>query len=136
MKLSDQTRSELIEGALLARGNAYAPYSKYAVGAALLTKSGEVFLGANIENAVYSETICAERSAVVAAASKGVREFAAIAVATQNGGSPCGACRQVMSEFGLDILVVMVNSKGEVVREATLSELLPMSFGPEDLTAS
>lgn len=134
--LSVEKRSELIAAALHARGFAYAPYSKYAVGAALLAESGEIYLGANIENSVYSETICAERSAVVGAASKGERKFTAIVVATENGGSPCGACRQVMSEFGLDALVLMVNGEGDVVHEATVGELLPISFGPDDLAAS
>ncbi len=136
MKVSAQRRSELIAAAQQARSNAYAPYSKYTVGAALLAESGEVYIGANIENAVYSETICAERSAVFGAASKGERKFSVIAVATENGGAPCGSCRQVMSEFGLDTLVLMVNSEGEVVREATVGELLPMSFGPDDLATS
>ena len=134
--LSVEKRSELIAAALRARGHAYAPYSKYAVGAALLAESGEIYLGANVENSVYSLTICAERSAVFGAVSKGERKFAAIVVATDNGGSPCGSCRQVMSEFGLDTMVLMVNSDGEVIHEATVRELLPISFGPDDLAAS
>ena len=136
MKISDQKRDELIAAALEVRGNAYVPYSKYAVGAALLAESGAVYTGANIENAGYSGTICAERSAVVGAASQGERKFTAIAVATDNGGSPCGACRQVMSEFGLETRVIMVNREGEIVHEATVGELLPISFGPDDLVAS
>ena len=136
MKVSAQRRNELIAAAQQARSNAYAPYSKYTVGAALLTESGDVYIGVNVENSVYSETICAERSAVFGAVSKGERKFSAIAVATENGGSPCGSCRQVLSEFGLDILVLMVNSEGEVVREATVAELLPSSFGPDDLATS
>lgn len=135
MKLSNQQRDELIAAALRARSNAYAPYSKYAVGAALLAESGEVFIGVNIENSVYSETVCAERSAVFGAVSRGERKFAAIAVATDNGGSPCGACRQVLSEFGLDIWVVMVNGGGEVVHEASVGDLLPIAFGPNDLSS-
>lgn len=136
MKISDQKRDELIAAALQVRGNAYVPYSKYAVGAALLAESGVVYTGANIENAVYSETICAERSAVFGATSLGEREFTVIVVATENGGSPCGACRQVMSEFGLETHVIMVNREGEIVHEATVGELLPISFGPDDLVAS
>jgi cytidine deaminase len=136
MKLSDQKRDELITAALQVRDNAYVPYSRYAVGAALLAESGVVYTGANIENAVYSETICAERSAVFGAASQGEREFTTIVVATENGGSPCGACRQVMSEFGLEMRVIMVNREGEIVHEATVGELLPISFGPDDLVAS
>jgi cytidine deaminase len=135
MNLSAEERNDLITAALDVRGRAYAPYSNYAVGAALLAESGKVYTGANIENAVYSETICAERSAVVSAVSQGDRKFNVIAVATANGGSPCGACRQVMSEFGSDTLVIMVNDKGEIVRETTVGDLLPFSFGPEDLAA-
>jgi cytidine deaminase len=136
MNLSDQERSELITAALEARSRAYAPYSEYAVGAALLSESGTVYTGANVENAVYSETICAERSAVVSAVSQGDRKFSVIVVATANGGTPCGACRQVLSEFGTDMHAIMVNDRGEIVLESTVGELLPFSFGPEDLTAS
>jgi cytidine deaminase len=136
MKLSDQIRNDLIAAALDARSRAYAPYSNYAVGAALLAESGTVYTGSNIENAVYSETICAERSAVFAAVSQGDRKFSAIAVATVNGGTPCGACRQVLSEFGLDTLVIMINDKAEIVLESTVAELLPFSFGPSDLADS
>lgn len=135
MNLSAEERNELIAAALEVRGRAYAPYSNYAVGAALLTESGKVYTGANVENAVYSETICAERAAVFGAVSQGDRKFGVIVVATANGGTPCGACRQVLSEFGLDTQVIMVNDKGEIVREATVSDLLPFSFGPKDLVA-
>ncbi len=86
---------ELVALAQSAREKAYAPYSHYTVGAALLTASGQVFTGCNVENAAYPMAICAERTALVKAVSEGQREFAAIAVATRNGGSPCGACRQV-----------------------------------------
>lgn len=136
MNLSDQERNELIAAALNVRSRAYAPYSKYAVGAALLADSGTIYTGANIENAVHSETICAERSAVFSAVSQGDRKFNAIVVATANGGTPCGACRQVLSEFGTDTQAIMVNDRGEIVLESTVGELLPFSFGPEDLTAS
>ncbi len=135
MNLSDKTRNDLIAAALEVRGRAYAPYSKYAVGAALLAESGNVYTGANVENAVYTVTICAERSAVFGAVSQGDRKFNVIVVATANGGTPCGACRQVLSEFGLDTLVIMVNDTGEIVRESTVGDLLPYSFGPDDLTA-
>jgi cytidine deaminase len=135
MNLTAEERDDLIAAALDVRGRAYAPYSNYAVGAALLAESGKVYTGANVENAVYSETICAERSAVVGAVSQGDRKFNVIVVATANGGTPCGACRQVLSEFGSDTLVIMVNDKGEIVRETTVGELLPFSFGPEDLAA-
>jgi cytidine deaminase len=133
--LTDDVRKKLIETAVGVRRWAYAPYSKYLVGAALLTASGKIYDGVNVENAVYSAGICAERTAVFKAVSEGEREFAAIAVATSNGGTPCGECRQVLSEFGLEIVVLMVAENGEVVSEKTLAELLPAAFGPQDLAA-
>jgi cytidine deaminase len=123
---------ELIARAALARENAYAPYSNYLVGAALLTRSGQVYLGANVENAVYSLTVCAERTAVFKAISEGEREFEAIAVVTSNGGSPCGACRQVLREFAPDLSVYIADADGNY-RQTSVAELLPDSFGPEFL---
>jgi len=131
--LTDEQRQKLIETALAARRWAYAPYSKYAVGAALLTSSGKIYDGVNVENAVYSATICAERVAIFKAVSEGERKFTAIAVASNNGGTPCGACRQVLSEFGQDIKVLIVNGEGVVEQETTIAELLPGAFGPQDL---
>ncbi len=131
--LTDNLRSELIRVALDARHRAYAPYSNYAVGAALLTNSGQIFSGVNVENAAYPTTICAERVAVFKAVSEGERDFAAIAVATENGGFPCGSCRQVLAEFGLSIVVLIVDGKGEVVDETTVAALLPAAFTPTDL---
>jgi cytidine deaminase len=87
----------------------------------------------NVENAAYPTSVCAERAAVFNAISEGELRFIAIAVATSNGGMPCGACRQVLAEFGLDILVIVVNEKGEIVAEKTVRDLLPGSFGPDDL---
>ena len=136
MKLSDQLRNELIERALQVRRNAYAPYSKYPVGAALLADSGKIYTGSNVENSAYPVSICAERSAIFRAVSEGERKFKAIVVATENGGSPCGSCRQVMSEFGLDMLVLMVDEDGRICRESTVGALLPESFGPGDLNTS
>ena len=133
MILTDEFRQKLIESSLGARHWAYAPYSKYMVGAALLTSSGKIYDGVNVENAVYSTTICAERVAIFKAVSEGERKFTAIAVATSNGGTPCGACRQVLSEFGLDIQVLIVNGEGIVEQETTVAELLPGAFGPQDL---
>jgi cytidine deaminase len=123
---------ELVRLAQQARGNAYAPYSHYNVGAALLTASGQVFTGCNVENAAYPMTICAERGAIVKAVSEGQREFVAIAIATRNGGSPCGACRQVMREFAPRMRVLLADDTGDV-RQYTLDQLLPDSFGPENL---
>ena len=131
--LTDQQKIKLIGHALEARGNAYAPYSGYAVGAALLAKSGEIFTGVNVENAAYPTGTCAERVAVFKAVSEGERAFEAISVASTNGGTPCGSCRQVLSEFGLDIQVLIVNDKGETVQETTVGELLPGAFTAQDL---
>ena len=125
MTLSSEQRGQLIETALAARKWAYAPYSKYKVGAALLTASGKIYDGVNIENAAYPSGICAERVAVFKAVSEGEREFNAIVVATHNGGTPCGACRQVLAEFGLDTEVIIVNDKGAVIEETSVKDLLP-----------
>ena len=133
--LTDDERKKLVEAAVAARQWAYAPYSNYPVGAALLTDSGRVYEGVNVENAAYPAGMCAERVAVYKAISEGERNFEAIAVATGNGGSPCGSCRQVLAEFGINTAVLIVNEQGEIVREATVAELLPGAFRPEDLKA-
>jgi cytidine deaminase len=126
------TDQELIALATRARERAYAPYSGYAVGAALLGKSGHTYTGCNVENASYSLTICAERAAVFKAVSEGEREFEAIAIVTSNGGTPCGACRQVLAEFGLDVRV-LIATPHKLIVEKSVSELLPNSFGAQDL---
>ena len=117
----------LIEVASNARKNAYAPYSGYPVGAALLTASGNVYAGCNVENAAYSVTICAERAAVVKAISEGERDFDAIAVVTADGGTPCGECRQFLREFGADIAVIVADTDGHFSL-TTVGELLPKAF--------
>lgn len=134
MNLTDEKKQELTKAATEVRTKAYAPYSNYQVGAALLTKTGQIFLGVNVENAAYPDTICAERSAVVSAVSAGERDFEAIAVATRNGGTPCGSCRQVLSEFGLDIEVLLVDERGKLIQQNTVRELLPGAFQPHDLS--
>ena len=126
------TDQELIALALKARAHAYASYSQYAVGAALLGKTGKVYTGCNVENAVYSLTMCAERAAVFKAVSEGEREFETIAVATFNGGTPCGSCRQVLAEFGPDMRVLVATPEG-LVSTTTVSELLPDHFGAQHL---
>jgi cytidine deaminase len=131
--ITDQQRTELVERAVRAMQRAYAPYSKYHVGAALLTEGGRVFEGVNVENAAYPAGICAERSAIFAAVSSGERQFKAIAVASRNGGTPCGSCRQVLAEFGLKTLVLLADEDGRVTAEATVEELLPDAFGPANL---
>lgn len=117
----------LMDMARKARNNAYIPYSKFAVGAALLAKSGRIYTGANIENASYGLTICAERTAIVKAVSEGEREFEAIAIAadTKDPVLPCGACLQVMAEFHID-RVILGNLIEE--KEVSLSDLLPHNF--------
>lgn len=127
------SNEELVERAREVRNLAYAPYSDYPVGAALLARSGQVFEGVNVENAAYPTTMCAERNAVFAAVAHGERAFDAIAVVTENGGEPCGACRQVLSEFGLDVLVIAADATGQIKMQAKLSDLLPNAFGPQDL---
>jgi cytidine deaminase len=134
--LSKEQREQLIQAAQKVQGHAYAPYSKYNVGAALLTKSGKVYMGVNIENAAYPTTICAERVAVFKAVSEGEREFSGIAVVTRDGGTPCGSCRQVLAEFSLDAHVLIANEAGEVTMEGSVLDLLPGAFGPENLKAS
>jgi cytidine deaminase len=126
------SRKELVAKAIEARENAYAPYSNYKVGAALLGKSGRIYTGGNVENAVYPLVTCAERTAVVKAVSEGEREFVALAVATENAGSPCGSCRQVLREFGKKTIVLISDVEGNY-RETKVEDLLPDSFSKKDL---
>ena len=131
--LTDELRNALIQAAVEARKWAYAPYSNYLVGAALLTASGRIYDGVNVENAAYPTSICAERVAVFKAVSEGERQFMAIAVVTSNGGSPCGSCRQVLAEFGLDTQVLIADEQGRLLKEMCVEDLLPGAFRPEDL---
>ena len=127
----------LIEESKKAREKAYVPYSKFGVGAAILTKDGKVYHGCNIENAAYSMCNCAERTALFKAYSEGDRDFSMLAVVadTDRPCSPCGACRQVISELcPQDMKVVLTNLKGDIL-EITVAELLPGAFSPEDLHA-
>lgn len=132
MTKADIDREGLVQQAADARRQAYAPYSGYDVGAALLTASGRVYTGCNVENAVYPLVMCAERVAVFEAVCHGERDFEAIAVVTENGGAPCGSCRQVLREFGEQTVVLIADSQGNV-RETTVGELLPDSFSAADL---
>jgi len=129
------TDDELVALAAQARRHAYAPYSHFAVGAALLAQSGRVYSGTNVENASYGLAVCAERVAVWKAVAAGERAFTAIAVVTENGVSPCGACRQVLAEFAGDprtLRLIVADAQGHR-RTFTLAELLPEAFTPEHL---
>ncbi len=132
-KLSDDDRRALIDLATEARRRAYAPYSNYPVGAALRTRSGRIFTGCNVENAAYPSSMCAERVAIFKAVSEGEKEFDVLAAVTSNGGMPCGACRQVMAEFGLDLVVLIADGEGRLVQETTVAGLLPGAFTPKDM---
>lgn len=128
-------QQQLMEAAKQARERAYVPYSNFKVGAALLTKDGQVFGGCNIENAAYSVVNCAERTAIFKAWSEGASDFTAIAVVadTNRPVPPCGACRQVIAELcPPDMPVILTNLKGDV-QTLTVAELLPGAFSPEDL---
>jgi len=141
---NEEMKLRLVEEAFLARENSYAPYSRFKVGAAILSSDGRIFRGANIENASYGATICAERTAVVKAVSEGAESFVAIAVVGGeehadlehlNLAYPCGICRQVLREF-LPLsgdMIVLVASSATAFFETTLNALLPHSFGPEYL---
>lgn len=124
----------LLQAAKEAQKRAYVPYSRFAVGAALLTASGKVFTGCNVENASYGLTICAERVAVGCAVAAGERDFVAMAIVAPSPGpvSPCGACRQVLVEFNPKMRLILANLQGEVL-ETTAGDLLPGAFTARDL---
>lgn len=135
LALEPQHVQRLLLSCQEAKKSAYCPYSRFPVGAALLTGDGRIFSGCNIENACYPLSVCAERTAIQKAISEGYKEFRAIAIASDLQDdfiSPCGACRQVMREFGTDWAVYMTKLDGTYVVR-TVRELLPESFGPEDL---
>ena len=139
---NDVDRSALIQSALSKLPRAYAPYSRFSVAAAALFDSGRVYTGVNVENASYPAGICAERNAIFHAVAEGEKHLRAIAIVAGKDGvpgehcTPCGICRQVMREFGRpeDILVILAQSPSQYT-ELTLEDLLPRSFGPEDLLA-
>jgi cytidine deaminase len=133
IEITDDLKEKLVQAAIDVRQWAYAPYSKYRVGAALLADSGEIYDGVNVENAAFPTGTCAERAAIFTAVSQGERQFLAIAVVSSNGGAPCGACRQVLAEFGLDTIVFIADVQGRIQQETTVKELLPGAFGSGDL---
>ena len=133
MTLTQQDKQSLVDLANIARQRAYAPYSNYPVGSSLRTKSGRIYTGVNVENAAYPQTMCAERVAIFKAVSEGEKDFEVITVVTNNGGSPCGGCRQVMAEFGLETIVILADGDGKIVQETTVGGLLPEAFTPKHL---
>ena len=132
-KLEQEQKINLVKIAREVRKWAYVPYSHYSVGAAVLTDSGRIYDGVNIENAAYPVTVCGERTAIFKAVSNGERKFQAIAVVTKDGGTPCGSCRQVMAEFSPDMLVILADEHGKITAEVKLSDLLPGAFGADSL---
>lgn len=130
--LNEAMAQVLVGRAMDARCLAYVPYSDFPVGAALLTRSGKIYTGCNVENASYGLTVCAERVAIWKAISEGETEFEALAVVTNIGGSPCGACRQVMAEFAPDMPVLIADLKGQAT-ELSVADLLPLAFTPQHL---
>jgi len=128
----------MIEQARSVRVNAHAPYSKYRVGAALRSTDGQIFTGVNVENCAYPTSMCAERNVLATAVGTGQRAFDVIVIATEADehgmpGTPCGACRQALSELGLDLQVVLVTLEGDKMLEFELRDLLPGAFTPEKL---
>jgi cytidine deaminase len=133
--LNDREREELLAAARAARAHAYAPYSRYAVGAAVRGANGRIYTGANVENASYGLALCAERNAIMAAVLDGATPLAACAVVTTSSppAAPCGMCRQTLAEFaGDDLPIALTNTQGELV-ETTLGALLPRAFRRGDL---
>ncbi len=126
---------QLIDQARDVMANAYIPYSNYAVGAVLETVDGVVFTGCNVENASYPAGICAERTALVKAVSEGHRAFKRIVVMTRNAGSPCGICRQMLFEFSPQLQIILADETGTIHYDGSLSDLLPLGFGPSKLEA-
>jgi cytidine deaminase len=129
-----QKEEKLIQAAIQARDAAYAPYSQYKVGAALLGKSGRIYTGCNVENASYGASICAERTAAVKAISEGEQEFETLAVAVSGEApsTPCGICRQFLAEFGTELRLILVNLKEDRI-DAILGDYLPEAFTPKRL---
>lgn len=133
MQFGKTEQDQLIEAALEARKNAYAPYSKYLVGAALLGSNGKIYTGVNIENASYGLTNCAERTAIATAVTCGEQTFLGMAIAIKGKGSPCGACRQVIAEFCKDLPILIIDTEHPTkVVITSLEELLPNAFRFEE----
>lgn len=136
-----ETEQRLIVLATEARARAYVPYSRYSVGAAILTADGQMHTGCNVENASYGLTCCAERNAIFGLVGKSTSpaarriQIVVVVTAGDDPATPCGACRQVIREFGSDAEIIIANTEGRVTLRTTLAELLPYSFGPEQLAS-
>lgn len=126
--MDDPNIDVLVQAAAAARGNAYAPYSGFAVGAALLAADGSITTGCNVENASYGLTICAERVAIASAVAQGRRSFEVIAISAEGAVPPCGACLQVLAEFCEQLIIVICDAEGQKVRTSTLNDMLPDRF--------
>ncbi|KAH0574065.1 Cytidine deaminase [Spironucleus salmonicida] len=133
MQITQQQRTELIAAALEGQKMAYCPYSNYPVGAAVLSDTGVIVKGCNVENAAYPNGACAEKTAIGTAVAQGHRNIVAVAIVTRDSGLPCGSCRQVLNEFGADMWCIMLNGAGEVTMEMPLTQVLPHAFGPKNL---
>ena len=133
MKMDQEQKIDLVRIANQVRKWAHVPYSNYPVGAAVLTESGRIYDGVNIENAAFPVTICAERVAIFKAVSNGEKDLKAIAVVTRNGGMPCGSCRQVMAEFSPEMLVIVADENEKITAEKSLADLLPGAFRSDSL---
>ena len=128
-ELSREERERLVVAAMEVRRRAYAPYSRFRVGAAILGQDGSMHVGCNVENASYGLTLCAERAAVASAIARGSHQWRAIAIASRGGVTPCGACRQALREFASDLLVICVDATNGSHKEYRLADLLPHAFG-------
>ncbi|MCD6446906.1 MAG: cytidine deaminase [Candidatus Marinimicrobia bacterium] len=126
-------QNELINAAMKVRGNAYAPYSNFQVAAALLCTDGEIITGINIESSSYGLSVCAERNTIATAVAKGKKDFIAMAVVSQNGVTPCGACRQVIFDICGDIDIILSDGNGNIQDVTTTKVLLPKAFSHKDL---
>lgn len=126
--MDESLKQRLVDAALAVRHRAYAPFSRFLVGSAILTSNNEIVVGCNVENASFGATICAERVAGGSAIAAGIREWQAIAVATVGGASPCGVCRQFLAEFAPEMLVIIVDVETTERRETTVAQLLPDRF--------
>lgn len=131
--MNNKNLEELLRQAADVRANAYAPYSQFKVGAAVRTKDGKIYTGANMENSSYGLSVCAERHALGAAVSAGEREFDAIAICSKGAVTPCGACRQVISDMCGDIPIYLADESGKLKETTQTKTLIPQAFGSKDL---